>query len=211
MKHRILAALLTAVSTPLLAQATPPAAAEAPAPKEDLVPVAIDTSLGRIVVALDRGHAPKTTANFLRYVDTHRYDGETFYRAMPASDGSPALIQGGIKSDARKLLPPVAHEPTSKTGLKNVAGAVSMARLGPGSAKADFFILLNDIPGFDAGGEGGDADGYAVFGHVVEGMDVVKKIYEAPTNPSKGEGVMKGQLLDPPVKIIKAARVTAKK
>lgn len=212
MKHRILAAaLLAAMSAPVIAQAAAPAAAEAPAPKEDLIPVAIDTSLGRIVVALDRGHAPKTTANFLRYVDTHRYDGETFYRAMPASDGSPALIQGGIKSDARKLLPPVAHEPTSKTGLKNIAGAISMARLTPGTAKADFFILLNDIPGFDAGGEGGDADGYAVFGHVVEGMDVVRKIYGAPVSPTKGTGPMKGQLLDPPVKIIKAARVTAKK
>jgi peptidyl-prolyl cis-trans isomerase A (cyclophilin A) len=211
MKHRFLiAALIAVLSAPVLAQAAAPAAAEATAPKEDLVPVAIDTSLGRIVVALDRGHAPKTTANFLKYVDTHRYDGETFYRAMPASDGSPALIQGGIKSDARKLLAPVAHEPTSLTGLKNVAGAISMARLTPGSAKADFFILLNDIPGFDAGDPSGDADGYAVFGRVVEGMDVVKKIYAAPVSPTKGTGPMKGQLLDPPVKIIKAARVGAK-
>jgi len=209
MKHRFLAAaLLAALSAPALAQAAAPAAAEAP--KEDLVPVAIDTSLGRIVVALDRGHAPKTTANFLKYVDTHRYDGETFYRAMPASDGSPALIQGGIKSDARKLLAPVVHEPTDKTGLKNVAGAISMARLTPGTVKADFFILVNDIPGFDAGDPQGDADGYAVFGRVVEGMDVVKKIYAAPVSAIKGEGVMKGQLLDPPVKIIKAARVGAK-
>ena len=201
-QHLLAAALFAALSVPVLAQPAP-----APAPQQDLVPVAIDTSLGRIVVELDRGHAPKTTANFLKYVDTHRYDGESFYRAMPASDGTPALVQGGIKSDARKLLRPVAHEPTSLTGLKNVAGAISMARLGPGTAQADFFILLNDIQGFDAGDPSGDADGYAVFGHVVEGMDVVRKIYAAPLSATKGTGAMKGQMLDPPVRIMKAARL----
>jgi len=178
----------------------------ADAAKANLVPVAIDTSLGRIVVALDQGLAPVTAANFLRYVDTGRFDGQTFYRAMKnGPDGG--LIQGGVTSDARKLLPPIAHEPTSQTGLRHVAGAISMARLTPGSAKADFFILTADVPGFDAGGPGGDADGFAVFGHVVEGMDVVEAIYASPTSPTKGEGVMKGQMLDPPVKIIKAARV----
>ena len=186
--------------------APPPAQPAAQAPKADLVPVAFDTSLGRIVVALDQGRAPITAANFLRYVDTKRFDGQTFYRAMKnGPDGG--LIQGGVTSDARKLLPPIAHEPTSKTGLKHVAGALSMARLTPGSAKADFFILTTDIPGFDAGGPGGDPDGFAVFGHVVEGMDVVKAIYAAPTSPTKGEGVMKGQMLEPAVRIIKAARV----
>jgi peptidyl-prolyl cis-trans isomerase A (cyclophilin A) len=199
----LLAAALLAV------QAAPAPAQPAAQPKAataDLVPVAIETSLGRIVVALDRGHAPVTTANFLRYVDTKRFDGQSFYRAMKnGPDGG--LIQGGVTTDARKLLPPIAHEPTSQTRLKHVAGAVSMARLTPGSAKADFFILTADIPGFDAGGPGGDADGFAVFGHVVEGMDVVKAIYAAPTSPTKGEGVMKGQMLEPPVKIIKAARV----
>jgi peptidyl-prolyl cis-trans isomerase A (cyclophilin A) len=82
-----------------------------------------------------------------------------------------------------------------------------MARLAPGSAQADFFILLSDTPGFDAGGYGGDPDGFAVFGHVVEGMDVVKKIFVSPVSETKGEGVMKGQILEPPVKIIKAERV----
>ena len=198
----IAAALLGA--QPVSVSPAPATAAEAP--KADLVPVAIDTSLGRIVVALDQGRAPVTTANFLRYVDSKRFDGQTFYRAMKnGPDGG--LIQGGVTSDARKLLPPIAHEPTSQTGLKHVAGALSMARLTPGSAKADFFILTTDIPGFDAGGPGGDADGFAVFGHVVEGMDVVKAIYAAPTSPTKGEGVMKGQMLEPRVTIIKAARV----
>ena len=206
MKHPFLAAtLLAAFSAPALAQASPPPAAPAPAPKEDLVPVAIDTSLGRIVVALDRGRAPITTANFLHYVDTHRLDGQPFYRANHTGGGG--LVQAGVRSDARKLFPPVAHEPTSQTGLHNVAGAISMANSGPGTARADFFILLSDMPGLDANGPGGDANGFAAFGHVIEGMDVVKKISEAPVSPTKGEGAMKGEMLDPPIKIIKAARV----
>ena len=102
---------------------------------------------------------------------------------------------------------PIAHEPTSATGLKHVAGTISMARLAPGTATAGFFILTTDIPGFDAGGYGGDPDGFAAFGHVVEGMDVVNKIFASPKSPTKGEGVMKGQMLDPPVKIIKVERV----
>ena len=189
-------------ASPLLAQGAAPAVE---APQAELVPVAIDTSLGRIVIALDKTHAPVTTANFLRYVDTRRFEGESFYRAMHMGDGG--LIQGGVRSDSRKLYPPIAHEPTSQTGLKNVAGAVSMARLAPGTAQADFFILLSDTPGFDAGAPGGDADGFAVFGHVTEGMDVVKKIFASPVSDTKGEGVMKGQILDPPVKIVKAERV----
>jgi peptidyl-prolyl cis-trans isomerase A (cyclophilin A) len=198
MIHRFLAAaLLAAIAAPAASQlAAPPTAA--PAPQDDLVPVAIDTSMGRIVVALDRGRAPVTTANFLRYVDTHRFDGQAFYRAMHVGDGG--LIQGGITTDARKLLPPIAHEPTSQTGLKNVAGAISMANAGPGTARADFFILLSDMPGLDA-------NGFAAFGRVTEGMGVVKKIFEAPVSATKGEGPMKGQMLEPVVKIVRAARV----
>ena len=109
-----IALLLSAfAAAPALAQASPPP--EAITPAENVVPVAIETSLGRIVVAVDRGHAPVSSANFLKYVDQHRYDGETFYRAMKVGDGG--LIQGGVTSDTKKLLAPVAHEPTSKTGL----------------------------------------------------------------------------------------------
>ena len=205
MKHRFLAAALLAVlAAPVTAQSPAPTTA-APAPREDLVPVAIDTSLGRIVVALDRGRAPVTAANFLHYVDTHRFDGQNFYRAMHIGEGG--LIQGGITTDARKLYPPVAHERTAQTGLHNIAGAISMANAGPGTAKADFFILLSDMPGLDANGPGGDANGFAAFGHVIEGMDVVKKIWSSPTSPTKGEGAMKGQMLDPQIRILKAARL----
>ena len=207
MKHRFLAAaLLATLAVPAYSQTTP----TSPAAKEDLVPVAIDTSLGRIVVALDRGHAPITTANFLHYVDTHRFDGENFYRAMHQPDANGAdggLIQGGITSDARKLFPPIAHESTAQTGLHNVAGAISMANAGPGTAKADFFILLSDMPSLDANGPGGDANGFAAFGHVTEGMDVVKKIWSSPVSATKGAGAMKGQMLDPQIKILHAERV----
>jgi peptidyl-prolyl cis-trans isomerase A (cyclophilin A) len=209
MKIRFLvAAIAAALPSPLLAEPPQQPAATAAAAQEDLVPVAIDTSLGRIVVALDRLHAPVTTANFLHYVDTHRLDGESFYRAMHS--GTSNLIQGGIRSDARKLFPPIAHEPTSQTGLRNVAGAISMANAGPGTARSDFFILLSDVPAFDAGNPQGDANGFAVFGRVIEGMDVVKKIFEAPVSATMGEGVMQGQMLDPPVKIIRAARLEHK-
>jgi peptidyl-prolyl cis-trans isomerase A (cyclophilin A) len=209
MKPRFLAAaLLAALAAPAFAQAPAPPTA-VPAPKEDLVPVAIDTSLGRIVVALDRGHAPVTTANFLHYVDTHRLDGESFYRAMHSQTSN--LIQGGVRSDARKLFPPIAHEPTSATGLHNVAGAISMANAGPGTARSDFFILLTDVPAFDAGDPQGDATGFAAFGHVTEGMDVVKKIFAAPVSATKGEGAMKGQMLEPKIQIIKATRLDAGK
>ena len=206
MTMRILAAaLVAALSTPALSQAAPPpVSTEAPAAV--FVPVAIETSAGRIVVALDKTHAPVSTANFLHYVDTHRYDGETFYRAMHVGDGG--LIQGGVHSNALKLFPPIKHEPTSVTGLHNVAGAISFANGGPGTARADFFILASDIPSFDATA---DDAGYAVFGHVVEGMDVVQKILASPVSPTKGSGALKGQMLEPPVKIIRIQRLPKSK
>jgi len=203
MTLRILAAALAAaLAAPAFAQTAP-----APAPTAaDEVPVAIDTSLGRIVVALDKTHAPVTTANFLHYVDTHRFDGESFYRAMhqPGGKETDGLIQGGIRSSALKLYPPIKHEPTSQTGLRNVAGTISMANAGPGTARADFFILASDMPALDATA---DSPGFAAFGHVTEGMDVVQKILASPVSATKGEGAMKGQMLDPPIKIIKVERV----
>ena len=105
------ALMLATISAPLLAQSTPADLTGTPVATTDLVPVAIDTSLGRIVIALDRLHAPLTTANFLSYVDAHKYDGENIYRAMPYGNGG--LIQGGISSDTRKLGPPVAFELTT--------------------------------------------------------------------------------------------------
>ena len=196
MLTRIALVLSLLLAAPICAQ---------PAPTEQLVRVALITDLGRIVLELDQGRAPVTTANFLSYVEGKRFDGQTFYRAMKMGEGG--LIQGGVRSDARKLLPPIAHEPTSQTGLKNVAGAIVMANAGPGTARSDFFILLSDTPAFDAGHPQGDANGFAVFGRVVEGMNVVKAIFSAPLSPTKGEGVMKGQMLEPEVKIVTAERL----
>ena len=196
------ASLLAAISAPALGQAAPATSAQAPATQAELVPIAIETSLGRIIVALDKTHAPVTTANFLHYVDTHRFDGQNFYRAMHVGDGG--LIQGGITTDARKLYAPIAHEPTSQTGLHNVAGAISMANAGAGTARSDFFILASDIPALDATATD---PGFAVFGHVTEGMGVVKQILASPVSPTKGEGAMKGQMLEPQIKILKVERV----
>ena len=194
----LLAAAL--IAAPVFAQQTPADLQGSPVANSDLVPVAIDTSAGRIVIALDRLHAPLTTANFLAYVDTHKFDGEKFYRAMPYGDGG--LIQGGITSSVAKLNKPVAYESSDKTGIKNTAGSIAMAAAAPGKAQSDFFIMTRAIPAFDG------ANGFAAFGHVVEGMDVVEKILHAPTSATKGEGVMKGQMLEPAVTIIKVSRVT---
>ncbi len=198
MTKRFALLALAFLSSPALAQQAEPVP-PAPAVAENLVPVALETPLGRIVIALDRGRAPLTTANFLAYVDAKKLDGESFYRAMPYGEGG--LIQGGITSDARKLAKPVAFESTAKTGLSNKAGTIAMAALAPGQAQADFFIMTTDIPAFD-----GD-NGFAAFGHVTEGMDVVKKILAAPVDPNKGEGSMKGQMLEPRITITKAARL----
>ena len=188
---RIAFAASLLLASPIAAQVAVPAAAD------DEVKVTLDTSAGRIVLALDKARAPVTTANFLKYVDAGRYNGESFYRSMKFGDGG--IVQAGITSDARKLYPAIAHEPVSQTGIKHVAGTVSMAAFSPGTAKADFFILTTDAPSFDAS--------FAAFGRVIEGMEVVKTIQAAPTSPIKGEGVMKGQMLDPVVKITKASRL----
>jgi peptidyl-prolyl cis-trans isomerase A (cyclophilin A) len=195
MRIALLAALLS-VAAPLAAQ---------PDPDPASVPVVLETSEGSITVLLEVERAPVTAANFLRYVDERRLDGALFYRAMRLGEGS-GLVQAG--ADHRRRLPPIAHEPTSATGLSHVDGAVSMARAGPGSADADFFIIVGDsMTGLDAGpASGGDQLGYAVFGRVVEGMDVIRRILAAPTSPSEGEGVMRGQMLAPRVAIRSARR-----
>lgn len=181
-----------------------PASAQAPAAAP--VKVRLHTSAGDIVVALETQKAPITAANFLHYVDTRRLDGTQFYRAMKTGPEA-GLIQGGVR-DAAKLFPPIAHEPTSRTGLSHVDGALSVPRLGLGTARGDFTIMVGDQKYLDAGpGSAGDGEGYAVFGRVVEGMDVVRRILGAPTSPTEGEGVMRGQMLSPRVTILTARRL----
>jgi len=180
-----------------------PAMAQAPAPAT--VRVLLHTAQGDIVVALETERAPITAANFLRYVDARRWDGVEFYRAMPGGENR-GLIQAGIR-DPRKFFPPIAHEPTSRTGLAHIEGALSMPRLALGTAQSDFTIIVGDMRYLDAGpGSAGDGEGYAVFGRVVEGMDVVRRILAAPTSPTEGEGMMRGQMLAPRIPILTARR-----
>lgn len=176
------------------------------APPPATVRVSLQTSEGAIILELEKVRAPITTANFLRYVDQKRLDGAAFYRAAKVAEGY-GLIQGGLRNDPKRLFPPIAHEPTSKTGLSHVDGAISMARATPGTASGDFFITVGAIPSMDADpAQPGDNQGFAVFGRVVEGMEIVRRILDAPTSPTEGEGAMKGQMLGAPIKIIAARR-----
>lgn len=195
---------------PPLANTAEPAAnadtARAPEPLPDVVRVRIETEAGPIAVALDAKRAPVTTANFVRYVDAGRFDGTAFYRAArTAGSEGRGFIQGGIRRDARRMFPPIAHEPTSETGLSHEAGTISMARADTGvGAMGDFFITANAMPAMDA-----DADdaGFAAFGRVEEGMEAVRKILASPTVANAGRGAMRGQMIEKPVRIVRARRI----
>ncbi|MFN9580137.1 MAG: peptidylprolyl isomerase, partial [Novosphingobium sp.] len=188
------------------------ALAPAPAPLGDTVRVALVTALGTIELELDNKRAPITTQNFVRYVDQKKFDGVIFYRSMrlPWGEQPNGLIQGGLQGHPLKVLKPIAHEPTSVTGISHKAGTISMARHAPGTATADWSILLSDLPSLDADPKAAEPEaqaGFAAFGRVTQGMDVVRKIWDAPLSPTKGEGQLKGQMLEPPVKIISARRL----
>lgn len=179
-----------------------PLAATAPV----TVPVTLTTSVGPIVIAVETERAPITAANFLRYVDQKRLDGIAFYRAVKVQDGF-GLVQAGVRGDPRRVFKPIAHEPTSQTHLSHTDGTISMARGAPGSADGDFFFTVGDMSALDANPkQPGDNLGFAAFGHVVSGMDVIHRILDAPKSPTAGEGEMKGQMLDPPIRILTARR-----
>jgi peptidyl-prolyl cis-trans isomerase A (cyclophilin A) len=182
-------------------------AAPAP-PLGDLVRVRLETDAGAIVLELDHLHAPITSANFVRYVDAHRFDNTVFYRTSHTPhDTQHGFIQGGIRHNYRLLFPPIPLEPTSRTGLLHRDGTISMARTTPDSAMGDFVISIGAQPGMDAGPHApGDHLGYATFGRVVEGMDVIRRIHTAPTDPNTGSGSMHGEMLSAPVRIISARR-----
>ena len=184
-----------------------PASAQTSAPPADPADVRVTmlTEQGPVVIAVHSGKAPVTAANFLKYVDQKRLDGTAFYRGVGAADYG--FVQGGAQNDPKRILPPIAHESTSQTGLVHDEGALSMARYAPGSATGDFFVVLGRMPSMDAHPDAsGDNQGFAVFAHVVEGLDVIKAILIAPKSPTKGEGVMKGQMLETPVKILSVRR-----
>ena len=198
---------LALLSAPLAAQEAAP-----PAETPDTTLVVIETTMGDITVALETERAPITAANFLRYADEDRFDGTVFYRAMHLDWGEPpnGLLQGGTQNDPERILDGIAHEPTSETGLSHTNGALSMARLDPGTATGDFSIMIKDQTGLDAHPDSSDPNlqlGYAVFGYVVDGMEVVRAIHATPRDPEAGEGWMKGQMLAEPVKIVDVRRV----
>jgi peptidyl-prolyl cis-trans isomerase A (cyclophilin A) len=170
--------------------------------------VRVQTGQGTIVLELEQDKAPITAGNFLRYVDTGRYDGSTFYRAMrTGGSGATGLIEGGLQNDPAKLLAPIAHESTLVTGLKHLDGALSMARAAIGTTTADFFICVGPASYLDADpSRPGDNAGYAAFGQVVEGMDVVRAILASPTDGVARNPVMQGQILDPPIPIVTMKR-----
>lgn len=211
-------ALLLVAAAPVkkrapVARPAPPAYAKpSTAPLPDTVRIALTTDMGPIVVEVDVKRAPASATNFVRYAETKRFDGTVFYRAMHLKWGEQpnGLIQAGTRNDPARNLPPVAHEPTDQTGIQHKAGTLSMARYAPGTATGDFSIMVSDQPGLDAQPASADAEakaGYAAFGQVVEGMDVVKAIFAAPISETEGEGFMRGQILARPVKIITARRL----
>ena len=167
------------------------------------VQVRLETSLGTIVVEPDLRRAPVSAANFLRYVDAGRFDGARFYRAARnkyvKTDG---LIQGGINHDATKAFSAIAHEPTSRTGLRHGEGTISMARTDPGTAMGDFFITLGPAAYLDARP---GYPGYAAFGKVVSGMAVARRILALPTYPG-GWPALKGQTIIDQPRILRARR-----
>ena len=183
-----------------------PLVAAAPAP----VHVTMRTALGSIVIELYPDKAPISVANFLAHADRHLLDGASFYRTVgPWNDNNPAtisVIQGGLNRDEGPL-PPIVHETTRATGLRHTDGVISMARDAPGTAGSEFFICIGDNPALDFGGaRNPDGQGFAAFGRVVEGMDVVRKIHKAPAVSNASDPYLKGQMIEKPVMIQNLSR-----
>jgi len=162
--------------------------------------VLLKTEYGDIVVELYPDKAPVTASNFLKYVDEGRYKGATFYRVV-RNDNQPdnnikiEVIQGGLFEDNHPaMLAPIINETTKQTGILHKNGVISMARWQPGTATSEFFICVGDQPALDYGGmRNPDEQGFAAFGKVIKGMEVVKKIQSLPAE---------GQYLNPRVPIL---------
>jgi peptidyl-prolyl cis-trans isomerase A (cyclophilin A) len=169
--------------------------------------IEIQTSIGKITVELYADKAPKSVAAILAYIDSGLYKDASFYRVLnmnnqPSDAPKAELIQGGLwnkKGVQRELLPGISHETTRQTGIRHSNGIISLARQEPGTANTEFFICIDDQPGFDYGGENNpDGQGYAAFGKVVRGMDIVRRIYNMPEED---------QYFSPPVPIYNIVRL----
>ncbi|KIC96293.1 peptidylprolyl isomerase [Flavihumibacter solisilvae] len=167
--------------------------------------VEIETGEGDIVIELYPKKAPQSVKAFLEIVDKGYYNNCSFYRVLnndnqPSNAPKAELVQGGLwnRTKKRPELPKVVHETTQQTGLHHKRGTVSLARESPGTATSEFFICMEDQPGLDFGGENNpDGQGYAAFGRVIKGMDVVNKIFRKPESD---------QYFDPPVPIYSIER-----
>jgi len=169
------------------------------------VAVVLETSLGGIEAEIALDKAPLTGANFLRYVDAGRYQNGQFHRTVKLDNQPNNMVKIEViqASPAPKTeqFPPIVLERTSQTGLTHTNGALSMARVGPDTGAAEFFICIGDQPALDFGGKRNpDGQGFAVFGHVTKGMEIVRKIQSAPA---------RGQQLEPPLRILRIARKPA--
>ena len=167
--------------------------------------VLIETELGNITLELYPKKAPITVANFLQYIKENRLEDATFYRTVttgnqPDSKIKIEVIQGGLYEDEHpQMLPPIQHETTETTGILHKDGVISMARYGPGTATSEFFICIGNQPSLDSGGKrNADGHGFAAFGKVIEGMNVVHKIHQSQAD---------GQWLKPRIKIVDIALV----
>ena len=166
--------------------------------------ILIETSVGNIKIELYPEKAPKSVSAFLSYIDSGFYRNTSFYRVLtnqnqPSDAFKSNLIQGGLwRTGRRKNLPGIPHEPTNQTGIEHKNGVISLARLAPGTATTEFFICVGDQPGYDYGGENNpDKQGYAAFGKVVKGMDLVNRIHQMNETD---------QYFDPPVPIYNITR-----
>lgn len=184
-----------------LALFTASAALAQTGPRPGIVRVRIETSAGNFTLGLEARRAPATVKNFLNYVDDGRLNGADIYRVARARKAPHiGFIQGGIRSDATRILPPFPLETTKQTGLKHINGTISMARrAGPDSAGGNFFITVGPNPAMDWSNV---HPGYAAFGRVVENMPLLRRILAQPTG-----GRMNGTMLMRPIRIIRAVRL----
>ena len=199
---RVSVALLFAAFVTCLAEGQEPGAPPAPLPR-----VLVETALGTIEVEIDTIRAPETAANFLKYVDGKFYDGGRFHRTVkpdnqPQSEFKIEVVQAGTNpARSKELLAPIPLERTNVTKLSHVDGAISMARSTADTGRSDFFICIGDQPELDFGGRrNADGQGFAAFGRVVRGMDIVRKIQASPAN---------AQTLTPPIRIDSISRKAA--
>ena len=180
----------------------------------ETIKVKLETTMGAIHFDLYADKAPKTVANFLKYIDARIFDGGSFYRVVHMqnqiqNDVKIEVIQGGLstKEDAKQFAP-IPLERTRDTGLKHLDGTLSMARLEPDTATSEFFICINDQPSLDFGGKRNpDGQGFAAFGQVTKGMDIVRAIQKVETDKPEGEvEYTSGQMVINPVKFISFTR-----